>query len=88
MKLKNLCVALKQQMPLTRFFKNFFVTGRAWGMFHRNSHVSAGTGKPKVMYNTPGSAAKAANAMTKKHGGCFRPYKCVYCDGYHIGKNN
>ena len=26
-------------------------------------------------------------AMTKKYGTHFSTYKCLFCDGYHIGKN-
>ncbi|AXQ68926.1 hypothetical protein HOU00_gp199 [Caulobacter phage CcrPW] len=87
MKLRNVYLALKGQLPLARFYRNFFVTGNAWGMFSRNSHISRGSKKPKVEYGSLASAEKAAAAMERKHGGVFRSYKCVYCDGYHIGKN-
>ena len=40
------------------------------------------------MYNTKASATKAAAAMMKKTGNYFSNYKCVFCDGYHIGKNS
>lgn len=39
------------------------------------------------MYNTKASATKAAESMSKKHGVWFSNYKCLHCDGYHIGKN-
>jgi len=87
MKLRNVLLVIKDQMPLKRFIKNFFVTRNAWGLFHINSHVAQGSGKPKVMYNTKASATKAAEAMTKKHGVWFSNYKCLHCDGYHVGKN-
>lgn len=87
MKLRNLYEALKDQGPVKRFFRNFVVTRNAWGLFHKNSHVAFGSGKPKVMYNTRNSALKAAESMAKKHGVHFSTYKCVFCDGYHIGKN-
>ena len=87
MKLKNLILALKDQLPLSRAFRNFFITRNAWGMFHENSHVAAYSNKLKVPYSSRKSATAAATAMQKKHGGKFRAYKCVYCDGYHIGKN-
>lgn len=74
-------------MPLKRFFWNFFVTRNAWGLFSINSHISLGSGKPKVMYNTKASSVKAAESMAKKHGKHFSSYKCLQCDGYHIGKN-
>jgi len=25
--------------------------------------------------------------MSKKHGVHFSNYKCIFCDGYHLGKN-
>ena len=39
------------------------------------------------MYNTIESARKAAESMEKKKKVHFSVYKCVFCDGYHIGKN-
>jgi hypothetical protein len=87
MKLRNIWLALLDQGPFTRFFRNFLITRNAWGLFHVNSHVSAGSGKPKVMYNTKATAEKAAAAMTRKRGTWFSNYKCLHCDGYHIGRN-
>lgn len=82
--MRNLWIALWEQGPLSRAFKNFFITGNAWGMFYRASHEK--DGKPKVMYNTKESALKACVAIEKKYGPGFSAYKCVYCKGYHIGK--
>lgn len=87
MKIKNIILALRDQGPARRFIRNFCVTGHAWGLFHKNSHISAGSGKPKVMYNTKPSAERAARSMSEKHGVYFSNYKCIYCDGYHLGKN-
>ena len=86
-KLRNLFLALKHQLPLSRAFRNFVITRNAWGMFHQNSHIAQGSGKPKVMFNTLVGATNAAESMERKHGGRFRPYKCLFCDGFHIGKN-
>ena len=33
------------------------------------------------------SAQNSAEAMSKKHNTHFSYYKCLFCDGYHIGKN-
>jgi len=85
-KAKNITKALVGQLPLKRFVKNFFVTGNAWGMFNIRSHQRK-DGTPKVMYNRKVSADKAAKQMSKKHGKHFSNYKCVFCDGYHLGKN-
>jgi len=85
-KLKNLYLGLKGQLPLKRFIKNFFVTRNAWGMFHERSHFTR-NGKAKVMYNTFETAKKSAEKMSEKKGLHFSFYKCVFCDGYHLGKN-
>jgi len=87
MKIENIILALKEQLPWKRAFRNFFITGNAWGMFHLNSHQRQDTGKEKVMYNTKASALKAAESMGRKTNKHFSVYKCIYCDGYHLGKN-
>lgn len=87
MKIRNIILGLRDQLPLKRAYKNFFVTGNALGLFHIRSHQRA-DGTPKVIYNRRSSAEKAAESMEKKHKKHFSVYKCIYCDGYHIGKNN
>ena len=84
---KNLIPALKSQLPLKRAFRNFFITGNAWGLFSINSHINQSTGKEKVAYGSQASAMKAAQKMGEKLGVHFSVYKCAYCDGWHIGKN-
>lgn len=86
-KIKNIILALKGQLPFKRAYRNFVITRNAWGMFHKNSHQRMDTGKLKVMYNTKQSAEKAAVNMSKKLDKHFSVYKCVFCDGYHLGKN-
>ena len=86
MKLKNIILGLKEQFPLKRAWRNFFITGNAWGMFSIRSH-QRDDGKLKVMYNSKPTAQKAATSMGKKMGKHFSVYKCIYCDGYHLGKN-
>lgn len=86
MKLKNIITAILEQGPLKRAFKNFVITGNAWGMFSKRSHFRDNN-EPKVIYNTKASADKAAKKMSEKHGVHFSNYKCIFCDGYHLGKN-
>ena len=86
-RLRNLIQALKYQLPFRRALRNFFVTRNAWGMFSINSHISQSTGKPKIAFPTYDSALRAAESMGRKHGKHFSVYKCVFCDGFHIGKN-
>lgn len=85
-KITNLFKALKEQGPLKRAYRNFLITGNAWGMFSTLSHRKQ-DGKLKVMYNTKETAMKAAESMGKKLKVHFSVYKCIYCDGYHLGKN-
>ncbi len=85
-KLKNLMLGLKEQLPLKRAFRNFLVTGNALGMFDKRSHIRY-DGKEKQSFPTKVSAKKAADSMQKKHGKYFSVYKCIFCDGYHLGKN-
>jgi len=86
-KIKNFLIWILDQFRRKTWFKNFFITGNAWGGFHIESHINQSTGNPKVTYNTKESALKAAEAMSKKKGVHFSAYKCLFCDGYHIGKN-
>ena len=85
-KLKNLLLAFKAQLPLKRAFINFFITHNALGMFSKFSHVRK-DGVTKQSFPTIESAKKAAISMGKKHNAHFSTYKCIFCDGYHIGKN-
>lgn len=85
MKLRNIYLAIKDQLPLKRLYNNI-KTGNVFGLFSKFSHVNK-NGKPKVMYNTKETAIKSAQAMAKKNGVYFSNYKCVFCDGYHIGRN-
>lgn len=87
MKIRNFILAILDQGPGERFIKNFFITRNAWGLFHKNSHVAQSSGKLKVMYNTRATAVKAADSLSKKYDRVFRPYKCIWCDGFHIGSN-
>lgn len=86
-KIKNIVLALYEQGPIKRAFRNFIITRNAWGMFYIISHQRQDNGKLKVMYNTKESAQKAADSMKKKMNKHFSVYKCVFCDGYHLGKN-
>lgn len=85
-KFKNLWKALLEQGPFKRAWRNFVITGNAWGMFSELSHTMA-SGKDKVFFSTKEKGLKVAEKMKKKHGKHFSVYKCVYCDGYHLGKN-
>lgn len=84
--LNNLILVLKDQMPLSRLWRNVW-RGHLIGLFSQRSHLTH-KGKPKVKYNTKASAQKAATTMSKKTGWYFSNYKCPHCTGYHVGKNS
>ena len=85
-KLINIYLALKDQMPVRRFLRNLW-KGYVFGLFSKNSHFRGDTGQPKVMYKTKETASKVAKQMMEKRGTYFSNYKCLWCDGYHLGKN-
>lgn len=85
-KLKYILPALKHQLPIKRFIRNYFITGNGWGLFSIYSHQNK-SGKEKVGYNTIESANKAASAMGKKNKVHYSVYKCIYCGKYHLGRN-
>lgn len=84
-KLKNLVLGIKDQLPITRLIRNMW-SGNVFGLFFKRSHLNF-DGKQKVAYGSKRSAIKAAQKMTAKKGVYFSNYKCIYCDGYHLGKN-
>jgi hypothetical protein len=85
MTLKNLILGIKDQLPWTRLIKNLR-TGNVLGLFYKRSHLNA-SGQPKIAYGSKATAVKAAESMAKKKGVHFSNYKCIFCDGYHLGKN-
>lgn len=85
MKLKNLLLAVVDQGPFPRFARNL-VKGHLLGLVSKRSHVREG-GSPKIAYSTRPKAEAAAVAMEAKTSHRFSIYKCIYCDGFHIGKN-
>jgi hypothetical protein len=85
MKFRNIKLAIQDQMPLSRFIRNL-IKGQLFGLISKRSHLR-GDGQPKVKYNSKESATKAAKKMKEKQGVYFSNYKCLWCDGYHLGKN-
>jgi hypothetical protein len=87
-KFRNFWIWFKNQIKRKRVFYNFFISRNAWGSFSINSHIRASTEKPKNTYPSIESALKAAEKMSAKYNKHFSAYKCLFCDGYHIGKNS
>lgn len=88
MRIKNLIYAVCEQLLRPQSWRNIFITHDAFGIFSRYSHISRSTGQPKMMYLSRSDAQKVADVMSKKYGIHFSVYKCVWCDGWHIGKNS
>ena len=88
-KFKELIKAMWYQITLKGSFRNIFITHNAFGIFSINSHTNMhnNIGKDKQVYNTKEAALKSAEWMSKRYGGTFSAYKCAYCTGYHIGKD-
>lgn len=84
---RNLKLWFKDQFKRKTWFRNMFITFNAWSAFSINSHINQHTKKPKVMYNTEKTANKSAGQMSRKYNTHFSYYKCLFCDGYHVGKN-
>lgn len=80
-------MAIRHQSPTFKWFViNFITKGNGWGIFSRNSHINQKTGIEKNTYTTIEKAEKAVKGMDKK-GIKVSSYKCVFCDGYHLGKD-
>lgn len=86
-KFRNFWIWFKDQVKRKRVIRNFIITRNAWGAFSINSHINQHTNQPKITYSTIEKAQKAADKMSQKNNTHFSYYKCLFCDGYHIGKN-
>jgi hypothetical protein len=87
MKIKNIYKGLKEQLPWKRFFRNFFITGNAWGMFSKRSHYRE-DGKPKQIFPKKESAERASISMSKKHGKHFGYIKNSIIFVVQLNNNN
>ena len=85
MKVRNILLAVKDQLPVRRLVRNIW-KGHVFGLLSKRSHFRE-DGTAKVMYNTKATAQKVAKQMLEKKGKYFSNYKCMFCDGYHLGKN-
>jgi hypothetical protein len=69
MKIRNLYLALKDQLPISRFCRNL-LKGHLIGLLSKRSHFNA-SGIEKISYGSKTSATKAAASMMKKKGNYF-----------------
>lgn len=84
-KLRNIYLVFRDQLPISRLLRNLR-KGNLRGLVHERSHLNH-SGEPKIAYGSKSSATRAAEKMKAKKGLYFSNYKCLYCDGYHLGKN-
>lgn len=84
---RNLALGVFDQLASRNAFRDIFITHAAWGIFHENSHTNRRSGKPKIAHATKEKARTAAGSMSRSNGTQFDAYKCIFCDGYHIGRN-
>ena len=87
MRIKNMVLAVYDQLIKKDTLRNIVVRHDAFGIFSRTSHIVPGGGKPKISYSSKATAIKAAEAMSKKYDLHFYAYKCAWCDGWHVGKH-
>jgi hypothetical protein len=85
MRLRNIYLGIKDQLPVSRLIRNIR-TGNVFGLFFKRSHLNF-SGEAKITYSSKEKAQKAAAKMLEKKGLYFSNYKCIFCDGFHIGKN-
>jgi hypothetical protein len=84
-KLKNLYLALKYQLPWTKLLRRIF-TGTIKGLLSKRSHYRS-NGNTKVRYNTEETAKKSADRLQVLNDIHFAVYRCIYCGGFHVGAN-
>lgn len=54
--------------------------------FDGQRHWSTGCDSKTLAYKDRSNARRACRAVSKKHGGTFRPYRCRFCGKWHITK--
>lgn len=81
MKIHNLVKAIRDQ-PLIEW-RN----GNAFGIFSQRSHFTSSGTRKRTLFNK-GDADRVAELMMKRcPDAVFASYKCIFCDGYHVGRN-
>lgn len=59
---------------------------RTWGAFSIYSHCRRSDEKPKITFRNKAKAEKAAEKMGLQYSATFTPYRCLFCDGWHVSK--
>lgn len=60
---------------------------KSWGVFSVFSHIRRSDRLPKKIEDSKEKALRTARFMADKYGGQYSVYKCIYCNGWHIAKD-
>ena len=85
-KYSNLHIWWKELLQRKDFWKLIFNYRLVWGAFNIHSHQRRSDRKTNITYSTRKKADKAAMNMQVKYDIPFSAYKCLFCDGWHVGK--
>lgn len=85
---RNLKIWFTELLERQNVWKQLFDYRMVWGAFSIHSHLRRSDGKPNITFSTRKKAVKAATDMQLKYGVPFSAYKCLYCDGWHVGKRS
>lgn len=85
-KYNNLKIWWSELLEREDFWRQLFNYRMVWGAFSIYSHQRRSNGKANIKYSTRKKACKAATNMQLKYGCSFSAYKCLFCDGWHVGK--
>lgn len=83
---KNFWLWFQDQVLNKNVIKHFLITKNGFGGLSIYSHIRKSTGQPKLCYKSLEIAKSKAEWMHNRYGKYFSYYKCLFCDGYHIGK--
>lgn len=59
---------------------------KTWGVFSVYAHVRRSDHRPKIASPTKEKALAVAQSMEERYGGKYSIYKCLYCNGWHVAK--
>lgn len=59
---------------------------KTWGVFSVYAHVRRSDHRPKIASPTKEKVLAVAKSMEEKYGGKYSIYKCLYCNGWHVAK--
>lgn len=83
---KYLVMWLVDQLRQTGWFSRLFIKRDAWFAFLIDSHFDKIDGNEKASFSLRKQAQKKADKLSVAVGTPYFVYKCLYCDGWHVGK--